>query len=72
MMYLLYQLDGDIPGYSRKQFEDDIVNECEKDIRSCFDAGAAHVVMDFTEGPPGPTQRPAQSLDYPPPIALLH
>ena len=50
MMYLLYQLDGDILGYSRKQFEDHIVNECEKDIRSCFDAGAAHVVMDFTEG----------------------
>jgi len=50
MMYLLYQLDGDIPGYSRKQFEDDIVNECEKDIRSCFAAGAARVVMDFTEG----------------------
>lgn len=50
MMYLLYQLDGDIPGYSRKQFEDDIVSECEKDIRSCFAAGATHVVMDFTEG----------------------
>src|ERR1700728_3615310 len=50
MMYLLYQLDGDILGYSRKHFEDDIVNECEKDIRSCFDAGAAHVVMVFIEG----------------------
>ena len=50
MMYLLYPLDGDLPGYSRKQFEGDVVNECEKDIRSCFEAGAAHVVMDFTEG----------------------
>jgi methionine synthase II (cobalamin-independent) len=50
MMYLLYPLDGDLTGYSRKQFEDDIVNECEKDIRSCFAARAAHVVMDFTEG----------------------
>ena len=50
MMYLLYPLDGDLTGYSRKQFEDDIINECEKDIRSCFEAGAAHVVMDFTEG----------------------
>ena len=58
MMYLLYQLDGDIPGYSRKQFEDDIVNECEKDIRSCFDAGAAHVVMDFTEGRLAPRNDP--------------
>jgi methionine synthase II (cobalamin-independent) len=50
MMYLLYPLDGDLPNYSRKQFEDDIVKECEKDIRSCFAAGAARVVMDFTEG----------------------
>ena len=27
MMYLLYPLDGDLPGYSRQQFEHDIVNE---------------------------------------------
>ena len=58
MMYLLYQLDGDLPGYSRKQFEDDIVNECEKDIRSCFSAGAARVVMDFTEGRLAPRNDP--------------
>ena len=58
MMYLLYPLDGDLPGYSRKQFEDDIVNECEKDIRSCLDAGAAHVVMDFTEGRLAPRNDP--------------
>jgi methionine synthase II (cobalamin-independent) len=58
MMYLLYQLDGDLPGYPRKQFEDDIVNECEKDIRSCFAAGAAHVVMDFTEGRLAPRNDP--------------
>ena len=58
MMYLLYPLDGDLPAYSRKQFEDDIVNECEKDIRSCFDAGAAHVVMDFTEGRLAPRNDP--------------
>jgi methionine synthase II (cobalamin-independent) len=58
MMYLLYQLDGDVPGYPRKQFEDDIVNECEKDIRSCFDAGAARVVMDFTEGRLAPRNDP--------------
>ena len=58
MMYLLYQLDGDIPGYSRKQFEDDIVNECEKDIKSCFASGAAHVVMDFTEGRLAPRNDP--------------
>ena len=58
MMYLLYQLDGDLPGYPRKQFEEDIVNECEKDIRSCFAAGAAHVVMDFTEGRLAPRNDP--------------
>jgi methionine synthase II (cobalamin-independent) len=58
MMYLLYQLDGDVPGYPRKQFEEDIVSECEKDIRSCFDAGAAHVVMDFTEGRLAPRDDP--------------
>jgi methionine synthase II (cobalamin-independent) len=58
MMYLLYQLEGDIPGYSRKQFEDDIVNECEKDIKSCFASGAAHVVMDFTEGRLAPRNDP--------------
>ena len=29
MMYLLYPLDADVPGYTRKQFEDDIVSECE-------------------------------------------
>src|ERR1700721_4069494 len=45
-------------GYPRKQFEDDIVNECEKDIRSCFAAGAAHVVMDFTEGRLAPRNDP--------------
>ncbi|HVG50205.1 MAG TPA: hypothetical protein VM867_01070 [Xanthobacteraceae bacterium] len=58
MMYLLYPLDGDLPGYSRRQFEDDIVNECEKDIRSCFTAGAARVVMDFTEGRLAPRNDP--------------
>jgi hypothetical protein len=58
MMYLLYPLDGDLQGYSRRQFEGDTVNECEKDIRSCFAAGAAHVVMDFTEGRLAPRNDP--------------
>ena len=60
MMYLLYPLDGDLSDYPRQQFEDDIVDECEKDIRSCFAAGAARVVTDFTEGA-RPAKRPAQS-----------
>ena len=58
MMYLLYPLDGEVAGYPRKKFEEDIVNECEKDIRSCFASGAAHVVMDFTEGRLAPRNDP--------------
>ena len=50
MIVLLYPLDKEIPGYSLKQFEDDICNECEKDIRQAFAAGAARVSVDFTEG----------------------
>jgi methionine synthase II (cobalamin-independent) len=50
MMYLLHPLDGEVTGYPRKQFE--------KDIRSCFSAGAAHVVMDFTEGRLAPRNDP--------------
>ncbi|CAF2420051.1 unnamed protein product [Rotaria sp. Silwood2] len=38
-----------IPGYSRAQFLDDLVNEVEKDIRLCLEAGADKVQMDFTE-----------------------
>jgi methionine synthase II (cobalamin-independent) len=50
MMMLLYPLEGEIEGYSREQFIEDCVNECEKDIRQCFDAGAVRVSVDFTEG----------------------
>jgi methionine synthase II (cobalamin-independent) len=50
MIVLLYPLNDPVPGYSREQFEDDIVSECEKDIRLAFDAGAARVSIDFTEG----------------------
>ncbi len=50
MMMLLYPLEGEIEGYSREQFLDDCVNECERDIRQCFDAGAVRVSIDFTEG----------------------
>lgn len=38
-----------IPGYSREQFLDDLVDEVEKDIRLCLEAGADKVQMDFTE-----------------------
>ncbi len=50
MMMLLYPLEGEIEGYSRDQFLSDCVDECEKDIRKCFDAGAVRVSIDFTEG----------------------
>jgi methionine synthase II (cobalamin-independent) len=50
MMMLLYPLDDEIPGYSRDQFLNDVIDEAEKDIRQCFAAGAARVSVDFTEG----------------------
>ena len=50
MIVLLYPLDTKLPGYSLEQFETDICNECEKDIRQAFAAGASRVSIDFTEG----------------------
>jgi len=50
MMSLLYPLEGELDGYSREQFLADVIDECEKDIRQCFAAGAVRVSVDFTEG----------------------
>lgn len=50
MLALLYPLNEEVPGYPRAQFEEDLVNECEQDIRRAFAAGAARVSIDFTEG----------------------
>ncbi len=50
MLSLLLPLHVKIPDYSREQFEADLVNECEKDVRKAFAAGAARVTIDFTEG----------------------
>ena len=50
MLMLLYPLEGELDGYSREQFLDDLCDEVEKDIRQCFDAGAVRVSIDFTEG----------------------
>jgi methionine synthase II (cobalamin-independent) len=50
MMMLLYPLEGELDGYPRDQFLDDVIDECEKDVRQCFAAGAARVSVDFTEG----------------------
>ena len=48
-MALLYPQDG-IDGYSKDAFIADVIDECTKDIRSAFDAGADSVQIDFTEG----------------------
>ena len=50
MLMLLHPLEGELPGYSREQFLSDLCDECEKDIRQCFAAGAKRVSIDFTEG----------------------
>ncbi len=50
MLALLYPLHDEVPGYPREEFEQDIVNECVKDIREAFAAGAVRVSVDFTEG----------------------
>jgi 5-methyltetrahydropteroyltriglutamate--homocysteine methyltransferase len=46
---LLYPADG-IDGYPREAFVDDLVAQCEADIRRSLDAGAHVVQIDFTEG----------------------
>jgi len=45
---LLYPQDG-IPGYSRDQFLEDLINEAEADIRRSLNGGAYNVQIDFTE-----------------------
>ncbi|KDN39064.1 hypothetical protein RSAG8_09100, partial [Rhizoctonia solani AG-8 WAC10335] len=50
MLSLLYPLKSEIPGYTREQFLADLCDQCETDIRKCFQAGAVRVSMDFTEG----------------------
>src|SRR5687767_8711333 len=39
-----------IPGYSREQFIDDLLNEHETEVRNCLQKGAHCVQVDFTEG----------------------
>jgi 5-methyltetrahydropteroyltriglutamate--homocysteine methyltransferase len=60
---LLYPQAG-IPNYSKDAFLKDLIEEAEKDIRKCLEAGAACVQIDFTEG------RLALKLD--PSGGLLH
>jgi 5-methyltetrahydropteroyltriglutamate--homocysteine methyltransferase len=46
---LLYP-DSELPGYSRAQFIDDLLNEHEREVRQCLAQGAHKVQIDFTEG----------------------
>jgi methionine synthase II (cobalamin-independent) len=50
MLALLYPLEEEVADYPREQFEEDLTNETEKDIRGAFEAGAERVSVDFTEG----------------------
>jgi methionine synthase II (cobalamin-independent) len=50
MLALLYPLKDPVADYSRDDFEAALIDECEKDIRAAFAAGAARVSVDFTEG----------------------
>ncbi len=46
---LMYPAD-EIPGYSRAEFIDDLLNEHESEVRRCLERGAHKVQIDFTEG----------------------
>jgi len=41
---------GEIPGYPREQFLDDLLHEHETEVRRCLQKGAHCVQIDFTEG----------------------
>src|SRR5918997_3448887 len=43
MLALLYPLRDPVEGYTRDEFEAALIDECEKDIRQAFAAGAARV-----------------------------
>ena len=46
---LLYPAEG-LPGYPQETFMKDLLDEAERDIRECLEAGAVCVQVDFTEG----------------------
>lgn len=46
---LMYPAEG-LPGYSREQFLDDLLEQHETEIRRCLALGAHTVQIDFTEG----------------------
>ena len=48
-MSLMYPA-GEIPGYPREQFIQDLLHEHESEVRACLEKGAHKVQIDFTEG----------------------
>ena len=50
MLSLLYPLTAKSKATRANSFWKILCNECEKDIRECFEAGAERVSIDFTEG----------------------
>ena len=70
LLALLDRLDGEVPGYTRDQFLEDLCKECEKDIRQCFAAGAKRVSIDFTEGRLACKNDPRNPWTGPPALAF--
>ena len=60
-MSLLYPQEG-LPNYTQQQFIADLMDQSEADIRSCFDNGAHHVQVDFTEARLAIKLDPSKSL----------
>jgi 5-methyltetrahydropteroyltriglutamate--homocysteine methyltransferase len=46
---LMYPAES-LPGYSREEFIDDLLNEHENEMRRCLEKGVHNVQIDFTEG----------------------
>ena len=72
MLALLYPLDEEIPGYTQDQFEEDLVGECEKDIRQALRGRRGAGVGRLHRGAVGHPQRPAEPVDGPEHAAALH
>ena len=63
MLMLLYPLEGEIEGYSREQFLDDLCDEVEKDIRQVLRRRRRARLDRLHRGPAGEQERLAQPLD---------